>query len=259
MTVLQYDGSYAGLLTAIFEVYEHQFYDASIGQEGESYSLFGNRRLVHTDTAKAERVLKKLEDRLSKNAIDQFYSYYLSGLPAIENSMLGYVRYVLASVKPVENDYSHRDVLTLQQTSRKVQREKHRMEGFVRFQLAKDGLHYSMIQPDFNVLPLISKHFEQRYANQCWLIYDVRRKYGLYYDERQVNEVQLSFEKVLHDETQLISIHDEDEELYQRIWQHYFSSVNSTARKNLSLHVRYMPGRYWQYLAEKKPPVTRPI
>jgi probable DNA metabolism protein len=256
MTVLQYDGSYAGLLTAIFEVYEYQLYDASIGQEGESYSLFGNRRVVHTDMTKAERVLKKLEDRLSKNAIDQFYSCYLSGLPAIENSMLGYVRYVLASVKPVENDYSHRDVLTLQQTGRKVQREKHRMEAFVRFQLTKDGLYYSMIQPDFNVLPLISKHFEQRYADQRWLIYDVRRKYGLYYDEKQVSEVQLSFEKGAHDESQLISIHDENEELYQRMWQQYFSSVNSTARKNLSLHVRLMPRRYWRYLTEKKPRVS---
>ena len=56
------------------------------------------------------------------------------------------------------------------------------MEAFVRFQLTKDGLYYCIIQPDYNVLPLISNHFEKRYADQRWLIYDSRRKYGIYYD-----------------------------------------------------------------------------
>jgi probable DNA metabolism protein len=43
-------------------------------------------------------------------------------------------------------------VLTVQQTSRKVHREKHRMEAFVRFQLTKDQLYFAIVQPDFNVL-----------------------------------------------------------------------------------------------------------
>lgn len=250
MTVLQYDGSYAGLLTAIFEVYEHQLYDASIGQEGESYSLFGNRRTVSTDTTKAERVLKKLEDRLSKISMDHFYSCYLSGLPAIENSMLGYVRYVLSSPKSPENDFSHRDVLTLQQTNRKMQREKHRMESFVKFQQTKDGLQYCLIQPDLNVLPLISRYFEQRSPNHRWLIYDTRRKYGLYHDKSQVSEVQLSFERKQGGDTPAVDI-DESEELYQRMWQHYFSSINATARKDLSLNIRQMPKRYWRFQSKK--------
>ena len=49
------------------------------------------------------------------------------------------------------------------------------MEAFVRFQCTKDQLYYAIIQPDYNVLPLISKHFEKRYADQRWLIYDIRR------------------------------------------------------------------------------------
>ena len=45
----------------------------------------------------------------------------------------------------------------------------------------------AIVQPDFNVLPLIEKHFRERYADQRWLIYDVRRKYGLYYDLQTVD------------------------------------------------------------------------
>jgi hypothetical protein len=40
---------------------------------------------------------------------------------------------------------------------KQVGREKHRMEAFVRFKKAKDGLFLSLVKPDFNVLPIISR------------------------------------------------------------------------------------------------------
>lgn len=255
MTIVQYDGSFEGLLSAIFEVYEYKIKQASIAVEEGTYSLFGSLHRVQTDTTKAERVLKTLEQKLSKTALSQLHKTFLSELPAMENHILHYVQYVISSRKPVENDYSHPDVLFLQQTSRKVHREKHRMEAFVRFSLTKDGLYYSIIQPDFNVLPLIAKHFKDRYADQCWLIYDTRRKYGLYYDKNEVSEVQMEFAANMQDKEQLLTLHHEQEELYQRLWQQYFSSVNIAARKNMKLHIRHMPKRYWRFLTEKKPAI----
>jgi probable DNA metabolism protein len=48
------------------------------------------------------------------------------------------------------------------------------------------------------------------------------------------------------------STSDEKEELYQHLWQQYFSTLNIAARKNLKLHIQHMPKRYWRYLVEKK-------
>jgi len=166
--------------------------------------------------------------------------------------MLRYIQYSLESKAAVENDYSNPYVLMVQQTSRKVHREKHRMEAFVRFQLTKDQLYYCIIQPDFNVLPLISKHFKDRYADQRWLIYDCLRKYGLYYDGNDVQEVQIHFASDLQNAAALQTLYDENEELYQQLWKQYFSSVNIKARKNMKLHIQHMPKRYWRYLVEKK-------
>ena len=36
----------------------------------------------------------------------------------------------------------------------------------------KEGLFISLVRPDFNVLPLIQRHFKARYQDQEWLIYD---------------------------------------------------------------------------------------
>jgi hypothetical protein len=37
------------------------------------------------------------------------------------------------------------------------------------------------------------------------------------------------------------------------LWQAYFDHVNIPERKNLKLHYRQMPRRYWKYLSEKQP------
>jgi probable DNA metabolism protein len=45
-----------------------------------------------------------------------------------------------------------------------------------------------------------------------------------------------------------------DEEFqFQELWQNYFESTNITERKNIKLHVRHVPKRYWKYLSEKQP------
>ena len=253
MTVVLYDGTFAGLLTAIFEVYEYKLVQPNICRDiATTGSLFGQTHNVVTNVSKSKRVYAKLSDRLTPKALKQLHDCYLSELPHIDSVILRFVQYALHSKIAVENDYANADVLELQQVSRKVHREKHRMEAFVRFQLTKDELYYAIVQPDYNVLPLISKHFKNRYADQRWLIYDGLRKYGLYYDKEKVEEVQMNFSDDMNNHQTLKEIFDEKEELYQQLWKQYFSSVNIVARKNMKLHIQHMPKRYWRYLVEKQ-------
>ncbi|MEJ7626538.1 MAG: TIGR03915 family putative DNA repair protein [Ferruginibacter sp.] len=253
MKTVVYDGSYEGLLTAVFEIYEYRFNEAVIQKKDQVTTLlFGDIHEVVSNPEKSERVIKRLKEKISKNSLKQIFTTYLSEEKNIENSLLRYIQYVMRSKDPVDNDYSNPDVLVVQQMSRKVHREKHRMEAFIRFQLTKDQIYYAIIQPDYNVLPLISKHFEERYADQQWLIYDVARKYGYFYNKENVEEVQVNFSEGVNDAGNKHMIFDEKEELYQKLWQQYFSSVNIAARKNMKLHIQHMPKRYWKYLMEKK-------
>ena len=253
MNIVTYDGSFEGLLTAFFEVYEYKIEQPCICKEGNiSASLFGKIHHSIFNEDKSSRVYEKLKNTLSPNSFSKLYAVYLSEIKDIENILFRFVQLVLANKNSVENDYSHPDVLTVQQTDKKVHREKHRMEAFVRFQCTKDKLYYSIIQPDFNVLPLIKKHFEKRYADQRWLIYDSQRKYGLYYDLEKVEEVFINFGADLNNTASLKEIFDEKEEIYQTLWKQYFQSVNIKARKNMKLHIQHMPKRYWKYLVEKK-------
>jgi probable DNA metabolism protein len=143
-------------------------------------------------------------------------------------------------------------VLALAQTAKKVEREKHRMEAFIRFKHAADGMFYCGIDPDFNVIPLIMKHFKDRYADQKWVIYDLKRHYGIFYDLEKVEEIHLSDEDHKNFQIGQKELTSEKEEMYADLWVNYFKSTNIVARKNMKLHIRHVPKRYWKYLTEKQ-------
>lgn len=248
-----YNGGFESFFTAVFEIYEYKITEPDIQKENSiNISLFG-AHVVYDNKEKAARVIKKLKEKITVQAFANLYKTFLSEMTGIDNALLRYIEYVISSRNSVERNYSNPDILLVHQTAHKVDREKHRMKAFIRFQKTKDDLYYAVVQPDFNVLPLISKHFKERYADQAWLIYDVRRKYGLYYDKESVNEVNINFTEDMNDKQSLQTIHDEKEDLYKTLWQTYFDSVNIKARKNMKLHIQHMPKRYWKYLAEKQP------
>ncbi len=165
--------------------------------------------------------------------------------------LLRFIQYGLKAGKGACDDFSHEAVITLHQTLKKVHRERHRMEAFIRFQQSADGLFFATVEPDFDVLPLISSHFARRYADQRWLIFDNKRKYGILYDLKEVHIVEQSpAAQTANALLPSISLHEEETK-FQELWQQYFKSVNIKERKNTALHVRHMPKRYWRYLTEK--------
>ncbi|MFH6958627.1 TIGR03915 family putative DNA repair protein [Flavobacterium aquidurense] len=256
MTQIIYDGTYEGWVTAVFEIYEYKLKDIVFAQnEASADLLFSTNHIVITDEVKVKRVLSGLQKRLSKNGFQGLYNAFLSETNKVEEIMFRYIQYVLLSPVNVEDDFGNNDALELRKAIRLTGKEAHRMEAFVRFQLTKDQLYYAIVEPDCNVLPLIENHFKSRYADQRWLIYDAKRKYGIYYDLKNVSTVALQFNTETNSSKFLAEISDESEELFQDLWRNYFKSVNIESRKNTKLHLQHMPKRYWKNLTEKIPDI----
>lgn len=254
MIRLIYDGSFHGFLTCVFECYERKAENAMIVREALFQPLLDEHVLkINSDPVKAQRVWLGLRRKLSPESLNNLYKTFLAEQPDMERNVLDFIRNVFQNPESAEKDFSNRATLYISQTARKVHREKHRMEAFIRFQLTTDNIYFAQIEPDFNVLPLIVKHFKDRYADQHWIIYDKRRKYGIRYDcdSGDVTEIQINFDEQLTGTFLPASVVAEEEPHYQQLWQQYFSSVNISPRKNTRLHVRHVPLRYWRYLTEK--------
>ena len=249
-TVLQYDGSFDGLLTAIFYVYENKLSSVQIQLESKPIPMFSNCVQIDTEADKADRVWKSLKAK-SKNSLS-FYYTYLSERDDMERVLLDYAQYVFDSKKNITGDYGHDAVLQVAKIAKSVGREKHRMEAFVRFRLTKDNIYFATIEPDFNVLPIILKHFKSRYADQQWIIYDLKRKYGLFYNLNEVKEIDFEFSNEFKATETSRDFFAPEEMDFQELWKNYFKSTNIKSRKNMKLHIRHVPKRYWKYLSEKQ-------
>jgi probable DNA metabolism protein len=242
-----FDGSYSGYLSGVFDAFVRK--DREIRWETEeSLALFDEPYRVVTDPEKAERVVRGLEKRLGQAAALDFFRCFLSeDRSAWESAFRLMVRIFQGEVTLLKN-FGDEDVLYFSQTLKKVSRERHRMKAFIRFSKGSDGLYFAVIEPDFNVLPLIIAFFRNRYADQAWLIYDTKRNYGILYDKNTCSEVQL--EQGVQDSLSPVVPIALDAQ-YEGLWKAYFQAVNIPARKNMKLHLRHVPRRYWKFLPEK--------
>lgn len=251
---LIYDGTFEGFLSCVFYVFEYKLKDVSIQNEDvHQNGLFSENETIITDIKKSDRVWNGLKKKASTLTSTKIYYAFLSEQEGIENTLLNYIQYIFKHQQKVDTDFTHPSVLKTSKIAKNVSREKHRMEAFVRFKLTKDNIYFANIAPDFNVLPLIAKHFKNRYGDQKWVIYDIKRKYGLYYDLQNLDFINLDFpENFDFSKTSADFFADEEFE-FQKLWKDYFDSTNINERKNMKLHIRHIPKRYWKYLSEKQP------
>jgi len=251
ITTLIYDGSFDGWLTSVFHAYEYKLSDLTIAKEHNSQNgLFGRTEKIYTDPSKAARVWDGLQ-QIGRRSSQNLFKTYLSEREGVDDLMFSFTRKLFAFRRDISTDFGDPDVMKISQINKKVDRESHRMKAFVRFQQTEEGLYVATIEPDFNVLPLIAKHFKRRYADQRWLIYDVRRHYGIHYDLKTVDNV--FFEGGFN--ANLKSLFTESEHHFQDLWRDYFTSTGIKERKNSKLHQQHVPKRYWKYLSEKRPTI----
>ena len=254
MTVYQFDRTLDGLLTAVFDAYARRsFPDILQGTDAPLPLFYDELHAVVTDDAKAGRVWRALQKKLSAEALTCVTVGYLSELPELDMHLFRYVCKAVDSPVSIERNFADEDVLFVVNTFRKVRYERLRMLQFLRFQKAADGTYFGMMEPQYNVLPLAIGHFRDRFSDQAFLLYDRRRHYGYYYDHGELTRVVFD-ERLPHfrsgklDESML----DKDEMLFQELWRTYFKAICIRERLNPRKQRKDMPARYWKYLTEKQ-------
>lgn len=250
MILFQYDETFEGLLTAVFDAYARRTFPDRLLGAHEPLPLFYDEAFrVVTDEVKANRVWLGLKKRLSRAALAVVSTTWLS-----EQAGDLLFRYIhLAFDQPrIELNFGDPTVLAVTKLWKQVCSERNRVNQFLRFQKAADGTYFSAVAPLYNVLPLTIPHLLDRFADQRWLIYDLKRNYGYYYDGTKAEEVTFP-ESAPHLRDGLLdpSIMDKDERLFQALWRTYFHSTAIRERLNPRLHRQNMPARFWPYMPEK--------
>lgn len=243
------DGTFEGLLSAVFRTYtEERPPDAVVTTERHQPGLFEEQIVIATDPDAAERVWKGLEKHLGPKPRGRLFEAFLSGRPDAETTILRYVRDAIPAARSRLSEAGLSARIEVDRLSAQVRREAHRLKGFVRFQRTAENQYVALVAPRYDVLPLVRAHFEARYADQHWIIYDTQRGYGLDFQGRGTRLLHLDASDL---ENGLKAVGD-DEQQCQRLWQRYFAAANIAQRRNPRLHVSQLPRRFWRYLPEKQ-------
>ena len=254
MVILQYDKTFDGFLSLIFEAFKNKISPARIEDFGfQEPMLWAEKISISTRSENANRVWNALKNKLTERGYNAVYRIQLSGMPDAEMVLFRFLQKVFASPVNIEENYADADVLMIKKMDKQVCQEAQRMSQFIRFQKTADGIYYASVDPQFNVIPLIIKHFETRYADQQWIIYDSKRCYGFYYNLEETVLIKLTSDKVNPLNGKVNNDILAEEELhFQQMWKQYFKSTCIEERKNQRLQMQHMPKRYWKYLTEKQ-------
>jgi len=253
MNIFAFDNTFEGLLTLVFDCYQRrQFPDEILFGEGNQSVLFESTITIETDEQKAERVWNGIVSHSSEDNAHRIYRVFLTELSDSPMLLVKYIRLVIDSAKNEETNFSEPVVVQFNKLHQKVCKEAHRIQMFVRFQKTVEDSYYASFAPLYDVLPLCIPHFRDRYADQQWIIYDLKRNYGFCYDLKHVSRVVFNDLKVNTQNGQLhSSLLAEDEKLFQQLWKQYYHSICIQERKNEKVHRQLLPQRFWKYLPEK--------
>lgn len=116
--------------------------------------------------------------------------------------------------------------------------------GFVRFSELKNGVLFSEIEAENQVLPLLADHFANRLPNEDFLIYD--RAHDLCLLHRRQRPCVL-----VRDVRPDTSFSDREEEI-QQLWLGFCRSISIEARENQALQQQMLPLRFRKWMTEER-------
>lgn len=247
--ILQCEDSVEGILTAIYDAFVEKnkmtdFRDGDIRiaiGEVQDLFLFAQMQNVETDLDKAQKTLFSIQKKVSFLA----YKRVLSALCHYDtdrgNVVLGFLIIAFPMGAKVMEAFADPYVMRMTELARKVDNESHLFCGVIRFKDVGKFL-YSEIEPKCNVLPQVLEHFEDRYPNEHYVIYDKKKQAAL------VHPAFCQSFFVYGDEWNVDVSQFDDR--FENLWREYFSHIEIRERHNPKCQNNLLPKWYRKNMAE---------
>lgn len=235
-----YDGSFYGLLSSIFECFSTKSIPLDITSHKE-LNFLNNYINIATNEQNAKRVYNGVLNNISYHCLRFIHNAFLSNEKKKEIYILNYLIIGFEIGPKVDNLLSENVVFKIQQTSKRVFGEAHRLCGLIRFIEIGSNVFYSKIHPDNNVIEILGNHFIRRLPTQNFIIHDKNRNIAFLYNTETYTII---------DAKEIPITTTKEEVFYQDLWKTFFKTISIKERTNPRLQMQYMPKKYWQDLIE---------
>lgn len=243
--IYMYDGTFEGLMTAVFEAYAHRPMPDTIQNRCCQQTLGAVYEDIMTDDAKADRVIAGIRRKIGQEDYDKIWTAFLSDDPEKEDAIYQYIRLGIAIGYKIHSRLADDRVLKLTKISRLVGKEAGALIQFIRFSQMEGNIYYGEITPQYPILPMIMPHFAERYHIQPFIIHDKTHHQAGIFDTRQwiiadTDGVQLPE-------------YAPEEAAYRALWKKFYDTIAIKERINPNLRRGHMPKKYWKNMVEMQP------
>ncbi len=237
----RYDGSFAGFLSCVFDSYRYREAPAAFScPEEDRVSLYPERP-VETDAGHARRVFRSLKEKISPEAQRLASHAFLTCLPERECAIWRFIEMGYDIGPGVTYWLTDQRVAPLMEAVRHLYSEAHLLKGFARFS-DTEGVLAGEIAPKNRVLPLLRRHFCDRFHGETFLLYD-----STHYEVQLHHRGQGAIRPLAHLDLPPAS---EQEAGWQQLWQRFYHTVAIEDRYNPRLRMSNVPKRYWKHMTE---------
>ena len=240
--VFQYDGTYDGFLCCIYESYVHKEFPIAFCSDEECWSLYEVRSVL-TDRQHAQRVLRSIV-KISPDAADVLRRTFLTCMEEKEVRLYAFVKKLYKEGSAFLRNRSDPVYYPIAKALRHMSGELEKLRGFVRFS-DYHGILGGEIEPKNRVLPLLRRHFCDRYANESFFLYDRTHREILLYTQGK--------SRIFPVDSLQLNTPDEQEIHYRTLWKRFYDTVAIQERYNPRCQNTFLPKRYRNTMTEFLP------
>lgn len=152
----------------------------------------------------------------------------------------------LPDSRKIMEHLSHPDVEKVFELSRRVGGEAHTYKGFLRFRELANGVLYSEIAPENQIVTCLAPHFADRLPLENWMIYDTSHKMFAVHEAKKqwVLVLDEGFDRSPAEQM------SEKEFIYARLWKNFCKTIAIEERKNPGCQLQHLPLRYRENMTE---------
>jgi probable DNA metabolism protein len=240
--VYLYDGSFEGMLTAVFAAYYRETPSRILAEGRHQRALDERYETVETDLSKSDRVYDAIKTKMGSHALGMVYYGWLSHEPERATRIYESLKAGFKIGQGAAAHLTHPAVDALRRMNRPVLREYDKQRGFLRFSAMDGGIYYAKEETVSYQLPLLTPYFFDRMTGDPFIIHDVRRNLAGVSDTRQW--------RIVSAETFSAPAPSREETDYRRFWRVFHETVAIQSRLNPKLQSQMAPKRYWKYMTE---------
>ena len=235
-----YDDTFEGFLTTVFAIYKSKDTAPLIFKEQEAQLGLGVSQVVGTDVVRATRVKRKLES-FAKELPHRLYCAWLSNEVNIEQQLFAFIQECISQNRDITSQHYRDNVIAVLAAARKVSSDAYQYTKFIRFFHVAPKVYLADIEPEYDILEMLTGEFEDRLEGCNFLIRDLKRRKCLVW-----NQVQywVSYEE------HLLEPRTPQAGNYEELWQTYFKHIAIPERINPKLQTLHVPKRYRKFMTE---------